>query len=161
MEGGNVVDFLMSGIAQGGFQTDDIVSSLVPLFQQVLKLHENGRITPLDDLSKLRVDRGQVWFENAHSSEARLNSEKIEKLQAPLMSEAFSISGLETVEFSADGETEETDKKEIPRHLPEFKSWEVEYCDHHDALTDIYFLGTLLAAFALNLNFNDADSLTN
>ena len=130
MEGENVVEFLKSAIEQGGFQTDDIVSSFVPLLKQVANLHEKGLVAPLDNILSIKVSNRILWFENASSSKPRLNTSNIERLQAAYSSSAFSISGQQEIELEADGDLKETENKQRPRHLAGYKSWEIEYCNH-------------------------------
>src|SRR5690606_12348661 len=45
-----------------------------------------------------------------------------------------------------------------PVFLPGYRSWEIAV-GHHDELTDIFFLGLVLASFSCGLDLGDAEDL--
>ena len=53
--------YLIDGIAQGGFQTDDVLAGVLPLMRQVIETHSQGRVAPLIGISKLKVDQNHIY----------------------------------------------------------------------------------------------------
>ena len=55
-------EFLRSRLAGGGFSTDDVLASFLPLARQVVDAHAAGRVAPLDGVSALHVEGSRIWF---------------------------------------------------------------------------------------------------
>ena len=53
-------EFLSSRIESGGFSTEDVLASFLPLARQVLEAHAAGRVAPLVGLNALRVEGVQI-----------------------------------------------------------------------------------------------------
>ncbi|MFT5408072.1 MAG: putative DNA-binding WGR domain protein [Verrucomicrobiales bacterium] len=162
-----VLDFLHEGIDRGGFETDDALAAVLPLMEQVLAIHEQGRVAPLDGLDALKVTRGQIWFENASSLEPRNATGEIAKLEHE-RSAAFEVVG--SHDRSTDLDSSQSSGKNLlvanadddaehkaAVYLTRYASWE-HAAGHHDALTDIYSLGMLAASLALGADFCDENS---
>ena len=49
------IDFLKKGVANGGFQNEDIVAICTPLFQEVLTVHEQNKVAPLVGLNHILI----------------------------------------------------------------------------------------------------------
>ncbi len=159
--------FLQSGVARGGFETDDTLAALVPLMKQVLAVHETGLVAPLEGINELaRTDAGHFTFAQAQARALRKNTAKLEALQTPVSHAVEVVAELRRtadidqsslavsdlgVGVAANGITK-------PVFLPNYQSWE-HSVGHHDALTDIFSLGLLLASVACGLDFTDAGEL--
>ena len=158
--------FLETGIAKGGFEIDDVLAALLPLMKQVAAAHEAGLVGPLDGLKDVGVaDTGQLIFPPDKAVSPRKNSGKVDALQTPVsvalevVGEARHTTDVDASSLSvsdlAVGTSENITK---PVYLPDYRCWE-HAVKHHDALTDIFSLGLLLASVACGLDFTDVTEL--
>lgn len=146
----------------GALPTDDVLASLLPLFRQVQAIHAQGRVAPLEGIDHLLVDGNRVYFENVHAREPRHAPEAVTRIEG--RATAFDVIGqrVQTTDADlgheqhrdllvADG-AEGADAK--PVYRTGYVSWE-HRAGHHDALTDHYVLGLLLASAACGLDFTE------
>jgi predicted DNA-binding WGR domain protein len=156
------LDFLH---ARGGFTTEDALATLLPLFRQVAATHAASRVAPLEGVSDVWIDEYRAYYEVAREREPRLESDKLKAIES--RASAFDVVGrrVHTTEADAGEETHENllvarpgGPIERPVYLPGYVSWE-HRIGHHDALTDIYVLGLLLASVACGLDLGDSAQL--
>ena len=147
-------------ISRGALTTDDALAALLPLFRQVLETHARGLVAPLEGVSRLRVEGYRLYFESAQAMEPRLAPQRIHAIDKQA-SAAFDVIGHRAQTTDADDGEEEHkdlllasagDAIDRPRHVPGYVSWE-HLCGHHDALTDLYSLGLLLASVSCGFDF--------
>ena len=148
-----------------GFQTDDVLAAVLPLFRQVAAWHEQSLVAPLHGLATLVVDEPGALRCDGNAVAPTANLTRVEKLQRPVAS-ALHVIGHARVtsddetgtEYSnleiTDGEAE----LNHPAYVTGYRTWE-ELIGHHDAFTDIFALGQILASLALGLDFTDAHDL--
>lgn len=145
--------------------TDDVLAITLPLLEQVLEVHEAGKVAPLEGVEDLMVTAGRLWFERAKARAARSAESAIERLQRS-ESLAFEVTG--HYKRVAEGHDEATTDLGVtepgatltrPGFVTRYVSWEHEI-GHHDALTDIYSLGIVMASVALDQNLGDAEALS-
>ena len=148
------LDFLR---ARGGFTTEDVLATALPLLRQVRDTHATGRVAPLEGLVDVFVDEYRAYFESSRTREPRLADDRLRSIEAK--SGAFQVVGrrAHTTETTAGEETHEDlllakpgAELERPAYLPGYLAWEMRI-GHHDALADIYVLGLLLASLACGL----------
>ena len=161
------LNFLEAGVAKGGFETDDMLSALLPLMKQVAAVHEAGLVAPLDGIDELNfTEAGHLMFALDKVKSPEKKSRKIESLQSPVSSGVEVVAELRrtadidqstlTVSDFGVGSAESEITK--PVFLSHYRSWE-HAAGHHDELTDIFSLGLLLGSVACGLDFNDAEEL--
>jgi len=159
-------DFLADRLASGGFTTEDVLVSALPLMREVLDAHESGKVGPLAGLEALRVDNARIWFEDASRCEPTSNPAAIRELDKPNKG-AVEVLTQQRRTINADHGEEEATHLNIaqrggeitrPVYLPGYVSWEHEV-GHHDPLADVFSLGMLLASLACGLDFNEPDDL--
>ena len=69
------LQFLQNGVAKGGFETDDVLSAILPLMKQVRTVHEAGLVAPLDGIKHLSLtEQGHLMFAPAKVSSPEKNS---------------------------------------------------------------------------------------
>jgi predicted DNA-binding WGR domain protein len=161
------IQFLEAGVAKGGFETDDVLSALLPLMKQVLAAHAAGMVAPLDGVQDLSLsEAGHLIFAPEKVKSPEKKSGKVTELQAPL-SRAVEVVAQSRRTADIDQATLTVSDLGVaaaggditkPVYLPDYRSWE-QAIDHHDELTDIFSLGMLLASVACGLDFTDADEL--
>ena len=160
--------FLVSNFEKGAFTNDDAVAIILPLLKTVASIHNNGKISMLNDLANIIVEDNKLNISHTEHS-IRNNTKKLETLFAN-KSEAFKVSeeyshkveiGDEIINKYKDDSLIIEDDKAInkPAYLKNYVCYET-YFEHHDPLTDIFILGIILASIALNLDFTDEDDLT-
>ncbi len=156
--------FLQHGSDRGGFETDDALAAVLPLMQQVLATHGEGRVAPLRGIESLRVEEpGQLGFDPAKVQPPQRNPARVEQLQAPassaveVVAESRRTADLDaaSLEVTNLGVGQRQDELTKPAYLPGYVSWE-HVIGHHDELTDIFSLGLILASVACGLDFMDA-----
>ena len=159
------VPFLAFLRARGGFTTDDALATLLPLFRQVQETHAAGRVAPLEGLGDVWVDEYRAYFESSRALDPRLAGDALRRIEERLA--AFEVVGQSVHTTVADGGEEKHQDLliakpgvaiERPLYLPGYVSWE-HRIGHHDALTDIYVLGLLLASVACSLDLGDPGHL--
>jgi len=158
--------FLASGLARGGFATDDVLAAVLPLMRQACEAHAQGLVAPLERLAALTVREGALCFDAAAGHPARHNPAAIESRQKSLTTavevrgeskETFDVdSGLAERRDLAIGTTGEDTSR--PVYLPGYVSWE-HAVGHHDELTDVFSLGLILASLACGLDLDDAGGI--
>jgi len=159
-------EFLQRGGEAGGFGTDDVLSAVLPLFEEVNQAHQGGQVVSLDGGAALLIEETRLRaVAGAFGSPCR-NSGRVEELQR-LNSTAIEVIGNRRLAADLDdGRLEHQDLQvgaagETPTRpvfLPGFVAWE-QACGHHDQLTDIHGLGLVLASLACNLDLGDPDDL--
>jgi predicted DNA-binding WGR domain protein len=156
------LEFLRS---RRGFTTEDVLATMLPLLRQVEATHAAGHVAPLEGAGQLHVDDYRLYFEISHAREPRTNSEKLGALEG--RSGVFDVVGrsVHTTEADAGEELHQNllvakadATIERPVYLPGYVSWEHQV-GHHDALTDIYVLGLVLASVACGLDLTDPGHL--
>ena len=77
-----MLNLLKSGIDAGGFQTDDVLATVLPLFRQTLAVHQAGFVAPLDRAQGIEVTPEQrLTFSEAEQQPAKRNASAINKIQ--------------------------------------------------------------------------------
>lgn len=159
-------EFLIQETSKGVFSADDLLAVMLPLMQQTQKDHEAGFVAPLEGLNKLKVSNQHVYFEESERLSPKANQEKVNQFQAEVSS-SFKIIGEVNETFDVDHGTvdradvnlsDTSEALESLAYLPAYRSWEHEV-GHHDALTDIFSLGMLLASFALGMDLGEKEQL--
>ncbi len=158
---------LESGVAKGGFETDDVLAVLLPLMKQVAAAHQAGLVAPLEGVADLVVaENGCLMYSPAKATSPRKNPATVERLQLP-MSEAVEVvaesrrtadvdeGSLTVSDLRVGGAADAISK---PVFLPDYQCWE-HAVGHHDQLTDVFSLGQLLASLVCGLDFSDPGEL--
>src|ERR1044071_7408980 len=158
---------LETGPAKGGFETDDVLGTLLPLMKQVLTVHQAGLVAPLDGIQDLLVaEQGYLMFAPAKVGPPEKNTPKVEALQSPVshgvevVAEARRTTNIDegSVVVSDLGVGTAGNGITKPVYLLGYRSWE-QALGHHDELTDIFSLGMLLASVACGLDFTEPNEL--
>jgi len=159
--------FLEAGVAHGGFEADDVLAAMLPLMRQVLAAHEAGRVAPLDGLRALTAGgAGPVAFDPARAVAPSRNSAAVESLQASdssavdVVGTTRRVTDLDQGTVTVSDQGVGTSGRDLvrPVFLAGYRCWE-HGVGHHDALTDVFSLGQLLASLACGLDFSDAGEL--
>jgi hypothetical protein len=146
--------------------TDDVLSAVRPLLQDVLDAHERGDVARLDRVDTLVVaDRQTLEFVLDGFEAPTARDDEVRRIEMP-RSAGVQIVGDYTANQTDDGSTTwinrsivmSGDAINMPVFLPRYSSWELEI-GHHDALTDIYHLGLIMASLAGRLDFMKLEDL--
>ena len=70
-------DWIQFGVDQGGFETDDILASVLPLMRQTLERHEANQVAPFCGTSALKVSQNEVWFHQGNAIDPSSNRGKL------------------------------------------------------------------------------------
>ena len=66
-------DFMLQRFQSGGFTTDDMLTTILPLCRETVDTHEAGLVAPLNGTGDLYVSNGQAWFQEAARQEQKTN----------------------------------------------------------------------------------------
>jgi predicted DNA-binding WGR domain protein len=159
---------LHGGFERGGFETDDALAVLLPLFRQVANAHERGLVAPLRGTAHLLVaETGELSVAPSAFVPPQRNTHRVESLLTA-DSHALEIVGksrqtTDLTDSSHDSVTLDvsTSSENLthPVFLPGYQSWE-HALSHHDPVTDIFSLGLLLASVSCGLDLTRADDVT-
>lgn len=159
-------EFFQQRQAAGGFSTEDALAAFLPLARQVAQTHAEGEVAPLAGLEALRVDAGQIWFEQGRAAAPTENLAVVRRLNKPatgaleILGESRRTTDLDEgqeqlVDLCLGQRGEELTR---PVYLPGYVCWEREL-GHHDPLTDVYSLGLILASLACGLDLSVPEEL--
>ncbi len=148
-----------------GFPTDDVLAAVLPLFRQVAAWHEQTLVAPLQGVGNLALDEPGALRCHGTAVAPTMNSARVEELQRPVAS-ALHVIGHARVNSDDAAGTEYTNldvtdgeaELKHPAYVTGHRTWE-ELLGHHDACTDIFALGQVLASLALGLDFTEVDDL--
>lgn len=158
------VQFLRARFASGGFTTEDILASMLPLLRDVAAIHELGLVAPLNGAQHIGVDDFRLMLASDERPEPKLNRSEIERLGRP-SSLAFEV--MQTARVTVDADSGIIDSESLsvavagealtePKYLVGYRSWE-HALGHHDPLTDNMVLGLVLASLACGLDLTNRD----
>ena len=161
--------FLENGLQQGGFNNDDIVAIFVPLFERVAQFHEEGNVAKDDFINLIKVEDDLLYLDIDAYTHPKINTSFLAELKKNEYSSSLEIIeeyNEETIigdhlssKFESHFLEKELNKDENKRaYLANFKSYEIN-AHHHDASTDIFLLGLLMASFVFNLDLSIKDNL--
>ncbi len=160
------LEFLRLRHEAGPCSVDEALHALLPLLRQIAETHEAGLVAPLDGVEHLREADGRLWFEVAQRRAPRDGGERLAAAEAP---------GSRALEITAEsrhitdvgsGSEERFDLlvarpgEEIARrvYVPGYRSWE-HVLGHHDARTDLFSAGMLLASTLFGLDLSERRDL--
>ncbi len=157
---------LISAQSGAPLLTDDVLVLVLPLFRQVAKLHELGKIA-VTNIIDIQVDsNGALTLCNEEGEVPRLNIGAVKRIQPQTISGLNLVGTLQSI-HTQEGGLQVSDSAvqldmqapiERPVYLLGPSSWET-LIGHHDEITDVFLLGMVLASLACGLNFADEDDL--
>ncbi len=154
--------FLKQQIASGGFSTEDVLVSFVPLVRQVIETHQDGRVAPLEGIEALQTEGRRIWYHRAEELRPRNNLRQIRKtLHARpsgvhVVQESISTFDVDDGTSSVRNQSmaDDGDTNARPVWLSGYRCWE-HVQEHHDPITDVFSLGLILASLACRLDFTN------
>ncbi len=159
--------FLREASAEQGRGNDELVRAMVPLMRQVLDHHDEGRVAPLSGVQAVFAAEGHLWFHDADATAPRIDTKAVRAMEDGGAGVQVVDRTAETLDLTGDRAQREARSRligepgaplEWPVYLPGYLAWEQEL-DHHDALTDIFSLGMMLASLAVGADFTEPDEL--
>jgi predicted DNA-binding WGR domain protein len=159
-------EYLRTRLETGGFSTEDVLCSFLPLMREVLDAHAAGCVAPLEGLDALHVEGVRIWFEEARRQQPRTNDDALRRVETtgPLAVTVVSETKRTTEVDEGDGLVTDLsigDRSAAvtrPVYIPGYVTWEHQV-GHHDPLTDTFSLGMILASLACGLDFADPEHL--
>jgi predicted DNA-binding WGR domain protein len=157
---------LDAGASRGGLQTDDVLTVVLPLLQEVAALHERELVASLDGVASYEVSAaGSLALQRPQGWPPTLNRAAIDKLQAPAGS-VLRVVGESRLTHESDTRLDVRDlavaggdaELTRPAFISGYQAWE-RRLGHHDAASDILCLGQVLASLACGLDFTEDEDL--
>ncbi|PSK94576.1 AAA domain-containing protein [Taibaiella chishuiensis] len=165
----NQFETYLDTIIQQGFPgNDQLVSVMLPLMEEVAGFHTSGKVASLQRFDTLLVTGGCLDIDETFILAPVYNPAALAALDDD-RNKALHITGRKVARTDTDAgntdiedslllESEDVDAEAISRpvYLTGYRSYEA-VLGHHDALTDIYWLGLILASVATGLNLYDTE----
>lgn len=162
--------FLNHSNASGGFRTEDVIAVMVPFFEEIQALHEDGKVVDWFNQDAVYAEDGRLYLSDNAGISPVLALDRVEKIQAKTKSGAFEISGTyrQITETGGNALVESSDlllwnekmgEIKQPVFLVGYASWETKI-GHHDQHTDLFHAGILLAALALHFDPAKEDEMS-
>ncbi len=161
------LEFLQETVGRGRMANDDLLAAVLPLMRQVLEIHQQGLVAPLDGVDDINVQNGKLWFERGKTTEPEVQMDAVRRLQGDAGEGAVCVVADHRVDRDIDDGSAEYAPPNVQRttetieklvYVPYYTSWEFAI-GHHDQLTDIFALGLLSASLALGLDFTECEDL--
>ncbi len=159
-------EFLRSRIEAGGFSTEDVLVSFLPLVRDVITAHAADRVAPLEGLDDLFVEDNRIWFAESKWGQLRNRASELRRIETAgcravdVVAESRRRTdvdeGREPIVNLAIGDRNGTITR--PIYLPGYVTWEHQI-GHDDPLTDVFGLGMILASLACRLDFTNPEDL--
>lgn len=149
--------FLKARTAVGGMDLGALRQSFVPLLHRVISCHARGKVAPLSGLSALAMQAEAIEFPIEAERPPRLVPSAIARLDPSSERPLWRAHGSTAVFQSGDpvGLLEhQAPAIREPVYLPGYLCWE-HLVGHHDALSDVFSLGMILASLALGLDLTE------
>ncbi len=161
------LDFVREADARQGRGNDELVRALLPLIEQALEHHDQGRVAPLLGVDRIFADGGHLWFHDVDASTPSIDHKAVRALErqraagveiVDRKSVVIDVDHVSPHEVASNLVGRAGEPVAFPVYLPDYVTWEDEV-GHHDALTDIFSLGMLLASLALGADFTEPEEL--
>ncbi len=160
--------FLTTAFDRGLYTTDDVIAFVMPLFKEVLSFHEAGLVGPFDREENLFITNGCIDIDENYAHAPKDGISKVNQLFAKRAGAHIDVVGV--VKISSDVEKGSSTLENLLIHtnlneplknaayLPGYRCFE-SLAGHHDAHTDIFCLGLVLASISLGLDLYHEDDL--
>lgn len=164
MTDSRVVGAIDEAVHEGGLATDDILDRLLPLFREVAAAHEEGLVVDVEGLRGLRLSADGCWhLADGTASPPRSAAAEVARVEdrgtgaIDVVGRAKVDADLGTGVAVAEALEILTDdgRVEFPVHVRGYRTWE-GLVGHHDALVDVFVLGSLLASLSCGVDLNEA-----
>lgn len=160
--------YLETVFDNGNFATDDVIAFVLPLFEEVLELHEAGKVAPFHLPEPLMVENNRLNIDETFAGKSTNALHRIKTLFASVQSTHFEITGSqhwETEVETGQSITEDrhvlfdvNDPIQFPAYIKGYNCFETKV-GHHDEISDIFCLGLILGSIALGLNLYEEEDL--
>ncbi|QEH42402.1 AAA domain-containing protein [Chitinophaga sp. XS-30] len=155
--------FLQTAFQHGAYTTDDIIATVLPLFNTVQSIHDAGMVAPFDHDDIIQAQGRTLTIDTAI---AHPGQEAQDKLDALTGSQHPHFRVVDKVKVLADDNGSfsllvHKDLQQPLRHaayIPGYRSYEM-LLGHHDEQTDIFCLGLVLASVAFGLDLRTPEGL--
>src|SRR5262245_4078074 len=158
-------DLLRDWRAADSVGTDDVLSAVLPLIEQVAALHEEGRVAPLNGVDALRVSMGHLWFQNHMAPSPQNNASALRDIERHDVVSRLHVTARYRERSETDGVSvvdeaiaDRSEEKPRRAYYPDYIAWE-QQAGHHDQLADVFVLGLILGSLAARLHLAEPHEL--
>lgn len=160
--------FLDTAFDKGQYTTDDVIAFIMPLLQEVLSFHEAGLVAPFNREENLFITNGCIDIDENFAHAPTAAPDKVKALFAKRTGKSIDITDVLKVSSDVDSGTSIWENLSVqfnsseplthPAYIQGYRCFET-LLGHHDAQTDIFSLGLVLASIALGLDLYQEDEL--
>lgn len=155
--------FLETAFEHGAYTTDDVIAAVLPLFKTVQALHDSGLVAPFDQEEVLQVQNRTVTLNTALAHSPLDAWEKVAALYNGHNPHFQIVDKVKLLADQAEAINLQVHKDVTQpllhgAYIPGYRSYEM-LLGHHDAQTDIFCLGLVLASLALGIDLHAPDGL--
>lgn len=159
------LEFLRARLAAGGFSTEDVLASFLPLARQVAGAHAAGKVAPLEGVEALQVEGSRIWFHESALRAPLQAAAEVQRLDRPAGAVEVLSEARRTLDVDGGGDRAENLQLGArdaaptrPVYVPGYVCWE-HLCGHHDPVTDVFSLGLVLASLSCGLDLAEPKDL--
>lgn len=160
--------YLQSAYTTGPWSTDEVIEFVLPLFEEVLSFHSNGLVGSFDKPDSVFITNGRLDIDENLAHPPQVNLAAIQKVLDNQQIHGYTITDRVLVDedvtqgkrSTINLQVSENPNAELalPVFLPGFQCYEMKL-GHHDAQTDIFCLGLILASAVMGLDLYDKEDL--
>lgn len=168
---GNITfqQYLQSAFTSGQWATDEVIGFVLPLFEEVLSFHENNKVAPFEqpgtpfiNNNRLDIDEQQIHDPVSNTSSLNKLLEKHQEIRGYNITGKIlvddNVSNSQAMVTNMQVQANINEPFEHPVYLPGYQCYEIK-AGHHDAQTDIFCLGLILASAVMGLDLYDVEDL--
>lgn len=158
--------YLLTALTEGPWATDEIVAFVLPLFEEVQSFHEAGQVGPFENSDTVFLTDNRLDIDETFAHVPKQNISAVNEVIAKLEMKGFTITDRLIVDEDVSQHNAAVYNAQIalnpnaaittPVYLPGYGCYEIKL-GHHDAQTDIFCLGLLLASAVMGLDLYDTD----
>lgn len=160
--------YLQSAFTTGPWATDEAIEFVLPLFEEVLSFHENSQVGSFEKSDTIFLTNGRLDIDENFTHAPISNLSPIQKLLEYQQIHGYTITERVLLDeditknqaaiLNLQVQMNPNEELTHPVYLPGYQCYEIKV-GHHDAQTDIFCLGLILASAVMGLDLYDAEDL--
>ncbi|MGE9311555.1 AAA domain-containing protein [Niabella sp. CJ426] len=160
--------YLQSAFVNGPMSTDEVVEFVLPLFEEVASFHENGMVGSFENPDTVFLTNGRLDIDENYTHAPVTNFQALQTLLEQGQINGYAITERTMVDTDVSQHSSLTSNLYIqpdahaplnhPVYLRGYQCYEMKL-GHHDAQTDIFCLGLILASAVMGLDLYNIEDL--
>lgn len=160
--------YLQSAYTSGSWSTDEVIEFVLPLFEEVLSFHESSQVGSFEKPDTIFLTNGRLDIDENFTHDPIIKLSAVQQLLDFQQIQGYEItqqvlidddvSKNQTAIINLQVQLNPNEPLTRPVYLPGYQCYEMKV-GHHDAQTDIFCLGLILASAVMGLDLYDTEDL--